>query len=78
MNKTERRAGDTKPKKAKEEEVEIPDEFSAESDNNMEEFVEQEEEFEARQSISSRGSIGRATKNRDNAAKAKPIQGKIW
>lgn len=38
----------------------VPDEFS----DDMDEYMENEEQFSARQSISSRGSIGRATKNR--------------
>lgn len=42
----------------------IPDEFSDDNVEDMDEFIEKEEEFEARQSISSRGSIGRATKDR--------------
>ena len=43
----------------------IPDEFSDENQQEMEEFEHNEENFEARQSISSRGSVVRnATKDR--------------
>ena len=40
----------------------VPDEFSDNSHDDMEEFVEHEEQFEVRPSISSRGSIARANR----------------
>lgn len=49
---------------SEEEEGFVPDEFSEE--NDMEEFMENEEQFEVRPSISSRGSIARATKDQRN------------
>ena len=42
----------------------VPDEFSDGTQDDMEEFVEHEENFEVRPSISSRGSMGRATRDK--------------
>lgn len=51
----------------------IPDEFSDGDVDDVEEFVSNEEEFEARQSISSRGSIGRDRNTKNEIEKGKRI-----
>lgn len=61
------------------EEALVPDEFSDGSQDDMEEFVENEENFEVRPSISSRGSMGRATRDRNNDHfKGNQQKGKCW
>lgn len=56
----------------------VPDEFSDGTQDDMEEFVEHEENFEVRPSISSRGSMGRATRDKKaNFGISKPQRGNI-
>jgi hypothetical protein len=50
----------------------IPNEFSDDSQNDMEEFIDEEAAFEVRPSISSRGSIKMAALN-DNQNKNKNL-----
>lgn len=63
----------------RDEEAFVPDEFSDGTQDDMEEFVENEENFEVRPSISSRGSMGRATRDRNNDnVRNNQLKGKCW
>lgn len=51
----------------------VPDEFSDDgSQDEMEEFEENEEQFEVRPSVSSRGSIARMGRDRNTAVNTQP------